>query len=194
MPGDVHGQPPLALGETEQCRQVADVVANGLCADRPPIATVPLRLRSGPLSRPSPSSSSDPERPGPLFGVDRAPYTRAKSNDGRNFSVRKPRGDGGARRSGRVMRRYYVGCERSWSGGSPAGASGGTDPRASRSSLSMSRTGSFCPAALRANGPSSVHSSASRARASATYEASNALRRPSVAATSITAGPSMSAW
>jgi hypothetical protein len=109
------------------------------------------------------------------------PCARAKSGDGRNLSARKPRGDGGARRSGRVMRRYYVGCERSWSGGSPAGASGGTDPGASRSSLSMSRTGSFCPAASRANGPSSVHNSASRARASATYEASNALRRPSVA-------------
>jgi hypothetical protein len=50
MPGYVHGQPSLALGETEQRREVADVVADRLCADRTPIATVPLRLRSGPLA------------------------------------------------------------------------------------------------------------------------------------------------
>ncbi len=62
---------------------------------------------------------------------------------------------------------YAGGGERSPSEGSFVGASVAMISSAPASRLTNSRTGSFCPAALRASGPSRVHSSASRLSASA---------------------------
>ncbi len=152
--------------------------------DTPTRNTPPNPLRRS-SSRSAPGTAPAHALSHPLW-VDRACYP-ARPGGGRGTALRRGRGPRpgaslvGERRtidrnfavpsvdrlSGGLVACYAEGGERSPSEGSFVGASVAAISSAPASRLTNSRTGSFCPAALRASGPSRVHSSASRLSASA---------------------------